>query len=63
MTCIADRPGRALVDLSETLRTELPLELVEGGDEIIFLPREIKGLERATVLIYGLDRLYRRALG
>jgi hypothetical protein len=32
------------------------------SDEVIYLPREIKGLERSTILIHGMDDLYRRAL-
>ncbi len=54
----AARPGRALVDLTEKLRGEL------AGDaaEILYLPREIKGLERPTIMVHGLGELYGRAV-
>ncbi len=58
---LADKPGRVLVDLSETLRTALADQLGPDRAEIIMWAREIKGLERATVLIYGLNTLYERA--
>ncbi len=70
---LADKPGRVIVDLSETLRTTVATQLalattasaqsaLTNSDEVIFLPREIKGLERTTVLIYGLQDLYHRAM-
>ncbi|MEZ4735598.1 MAG: AAA family ATPase [Caldilineaceae bacterium] len=60
---LVGKPGRVLIDLTETLRTTLEAQLnLSTSDEVIFLPREIKGLERATVLVYGLNDLYRRAL-
>jgi hypothetical protein len=62
LTEISERPGRALVDLTEQLRSESHSNAVEGADEIIFLPREIKGLERSTILIHGLDDAYQRAI-
>lgn len=55
---LADKPGRVLIDLTETLA----LALAPERDEVVFLPREIKGLERATVLIYGLNAVYERAI-
>ncbi|MCB9137767.1 MAG: AAA family ATPase [Caldilineaceae bacterium] len=58
---LAGRPGRALVDLSETLTDELPPSVQSLADEIIYLPREIKGLERHTILIHGLNAHYVRA--
>ncbi len=70
---LADKPGRVIVDLTETLGTILEAQPLlraateaqpelSHSDEVIFLPREIKGLERTTVLIYGLQDLYHRAL-
>jgi hypothetical protein len=61
LTELADKPGRVIVDLSESLRTTLAGAQSNPEDEIIFLAREIKGLERATVLIYGLNAAYERA--
>ncbi len=34
----------------------------ENKNEVLFLAREIKGLERGTVLVHGLDRLYQEAV-
>lgn len=63
MNELIDKPGRVIIDLTETLRTTLETQLgFTNSDEVIFLPREIKGLERTTVLVYGLNELYRRAL-
>ncbi len=62
LTELAQRPGRVVVDLSETLRRDSRAETIEGADEIIFLPREIKGLERATILIHGLNAAYHKAI-
>lgn len=66
LTELADKPGRIIIDLSESLRVTLGgalgNRLAGEHDEIIFLPREIKGLERATVLIYGLNDVYAHAL-
>ncbi len=59
---LASRPGRVLIDLTEGLRPSLGSAIEAGGDEIVFLPREIKGLERSTVLVYGLNAVYERAL-
>ena len=70
---LADKPGRVIVDLSETLGATIEAQFalrttpegqpaLRSSDEVIFLPREIKGLERTTVLIYGLQDLYHRAL-
>lgn len=65
---LASKPGRALIDLSEQLRLRLPPTLTAAtheerlNEEILFLAREIKGLERSTVLIYGLEELYQRSL-
>jgi len=61
---LVNTPGRVIVDLTETLRGQLRYGTAEEtaeSDEVIFLPREIKGLERSTVLIYGLNALYERA--
>ncbi len=60
---LVDKPGRVIIDLTETLRATLATHLgFTNSDEVIFLPREIKGLERTTVLVYGLNELYERAL-
>lgn len=60
---LVDKPGRVIVDLTETLGAMLATHLgFTNSDEVIFLPREIKGLERTTVLVYGLNELYERAL-
>lgn len=58
------KPGRVIVDLSEGLQAALAPFLVdsEESEEAIFLPRDIKGLERATVILYGLNALYERAI-
>ena len=34
----------------------------DNKNEVLFLAREIKGLERGTVLVHGLDRLYQEAM-
>lgn len=56
---LGDRPGRALIDLTEHV-----LENGAAGDgtlsEVIFPAREIKGLERSTILVHGLGALYAR---
>lgn len=62
---LAERPGRAVVDLNadagESLQASLPAALPEEAEEVLFLPREIKGLERGTVIVRGLGAAYRRA--
>ncbi|MCL4863378.1 MAG: AAA family ATPase [Caldilineaceae bacterium] len=62
LTELADKPGRVLIDLSDTLRQTLAGSLGADRDEVVFLAREIKGLERATVLVYGLNEVYARAM-
>lgn len=59
---LTDKPGRIVVDLSERLANLLPQTTDDESEEVIFLPREIKGLERATIIVYGLEALYRKAL-
>lgn len=59
---LTDKPGRILIDLTETVRPLLGSALAGERDEVVFLAREIKGLERATVLIHGLNTTYERAL-
>jgi hypothetical protein len=63
---LADLPGRALIDLSGGL-----LALSTGDDanarevnaeEVIFNVREIKGLERNTVILFGLNDVYQQAM-
>jgi hypothetical protein len=58
------KPGRVIVDLSEGLQQALHpyLATQDESDEAIFLPRDIKGLERNTVVLYGLNALYERAV-
>ncbi len=58
------KPGRVIVDLSENLHRILhPLLATDNeSEEAIFLPREIKGLERTTVILHGLNALYERAV-
>lgn len=55
-------PGRALVDLTEELLPALQLPAEAKADEVVFLAREIKGLERGTLLIHGLNRSYVEAV-
>jgi hypothetical protein len=62
LTELVEKPGRVIIDLTEQLRPALGSISSAGRDEVIFLPREIKGLERATVLIYGLNSVYERAM-
>ena len=57
---LADKPGRALIDLTENLSKKLD-KRIENSDEVLFLPREIKGLERSTVLVNGLNEVFVRA--
>lgn len=59
---LTDKPGRVLIDMTETLRNSLPQQIRTVADDILFLSREIKGLERATVIIYGLNAAYERAI-
>lgn len=58
---LADLPGRALIDLSGALPP-----LSNGDDpkaeEVIFNVREIKGLERNTVILFGLNEVYQQAM-
>ena len=61
LKAITEKPGRALIDLSEQVIGDPTVTAVEGAGEVIFLPREIKGLERGTVLINGLAAHYQRA--
>jgi len=58
------KPGRVIVDLSEGLQHALRpyLTTAEESEEAIFLPRDIKGLERTTVILYGLNSLFERAI-
>lgn len=59
---MVNKPGRVLIDLTENLRSVLSANAVEMGNEVLFLPREIKGLERPTVIIFGLNAVYEKAL-
>lgn len=58
---MVDKPGRILIDLTEKLRPNLPGPVKEISEEVLFLPREIKGLERSTVIVFGLNAVYERA--
>ncbi len=64
---LAARPGRALIDLTESLAASLdgaprPAQetRTETRTEVLFAAREIKGLERSTILVHGLNALYTR---
>lgn len=64
---LAALPGRALIDLSERVLPALapagPASEAENkAGEVVFLAREIKGLERSTVLVHGLNDTYKRAM-
>jgi hypothetical protein len=58
---VASRPGRAVIDLTEELGPILSGENAdESFSEVLFAAREIKGLERATILVHGLGQVYAR---
>jgi hypothetical protein len=60
---LADLPGRALIDLNGRVPTlKTAGEESAKAEEVIFDVREIKGLERNTVLIAGLDASYQQAM-
>jgi hypothetical protein len=60
---LADLPGRALIDLNGSVPTLKPTDEESAkAEEVIFDVREIKGLERNTVLIAGLDASYQQAM-
>jgi hypothetical protein len=62
---LTNLPGRAIVDLTEQLLPALATPddaAIARADEVIFLAREIKGLERNTVLVHGLNETYQRAV-
>ena len=59
---LAELPGRVLVDLGGTLAAAIPPGQENKAGEVIFTAREIKGLERNTVLILGLNETYRQAM-
>jgi len=59
---LAELPGRVLVDLGGTLAAAIPPGQENKAGEVIFTAREIKGLERNTVLILGLNESYRQAM-
>ncbi|HAJ34342.1 MAG TPA: hypothetical protein DCL15_01435 [Chloroflexi bacterium] len=60
---LADLPGRALIDLNGSVPT---LKATEDeavkAEEVIFDVREIKGLERNTVIVVGLDATFQQAM-
>lgn len=58
---LAELPGRALIDLTAELPTFSDADAAKVG-EVIFNVREIKGLERNTVVIFGLNQLYQQAM-
>lgn len=61
LEALVKRPGRALIDLESTLAPHrATIDAVEGAAEVLFAPREIKGLERATVLVAGLQAASKR---
>lgn len=60
---LAELPGRALIDLDGSAPVLKPAE--EGSakaEEVIFDVREIKGLERNTVIVAGLDATFQQAM-
>lgn len=58
---VAARPGRAIIDLTEDLAATLAADEPEDTfSEVLFAAREIKGLERATILVHGLGAVYDR---
>lgn len=69
---LANLPGRVIVDLTEMLavslrgdtdpKTDLKTDAGAKADEVIYLAREIKGLERNTVLVHGLNETYQKAV-
>jgi len=70
---LAELPGRALIDLNRSLSALARSEATgsePGGesagaskaDEVIFDVREIKGLERNTILVAGLNETYQQAM-
>jgi len=62
---LADLPGRALIDLSGGLPTlatgDTNAEDAKAA-EVVFNVREIKGLERNTVILLGLNEVYQQAM-
>lgn len=58
---LADLPGRALIDLSGALPA-LSNDDDPKAEEVIFNVREIKGLERNTVILLGLNEVYQQAM-
>ena len=60
---VAARPGRAVIDLTEELAETLSAAGEdESFSEVLFAAREIKGLERATILVHGLGAVYDRVV-
>lgn len=56
------RPGRVLIDLTERLQIGDAAGEGDAASEVLFAAREIKGLERATVIVHGLETLYQRVI-
>ncbi len=63
---LADLPGRALIDLSGALPAFANNDDGSADEakaaEVIFNVREIKGLERNTVILLGLNEVYQQAM-
>lgn len=60
---LAELPGRALIDLNGSVpNLKTADEESAKAEEVIFNVREIKGLERNTVLIVGLDATFQQAM-
>lgn len=60
---LADLPGRALIDLNGSAPMLKSAEDESTkAEEVIFNVREIKGLERNTVIIAGLDATFQQAM-
>ncbi|NLF00275.1 MAG: AAA family ATPase [Anaerolineales bacterium] len=63
LTRLAEVPGRALVDLDGSLSHELE-NMPDTADltQVVYTPRQIKGLDRRTVLVWGLAETVARSL-
>jgi hypothetical protein len=58
---LAELPGRALIDLCALL-PNLANGRERAAEEVLFNVREIKGLERNTVILLGLNQLYQQVM-
>lgn len=58
---LAELPGRALIDLCALLPS-LANGRERAAEEVLFNVREIKGLERNTVILLGLNQIYQQVM-